>query len=635
MPEGIVKPSDSKTFFRSFRMESGQLNEETRSIRFPVVSDNSVEIWRGYHEILSHKKGALRMGERQKSLPLLFNHDWDRLLGVVDAIEQDEHRTYVTVRFAKTEEGDKALELVRDHVLVNVSCGYRIYTYENSGENERTVTDWEILEVSLVSVPADPSVGVYRSAMNNHIEQKEQEMPEEKKDDVQKPVQVVDEQQVRMAERNRINEIEAMCRNFHMDDNFRNQLISDGRTIDQARALILDQLKNRQESPAADSSRGMKADIGLTETEKRRYSLIRAINAAISGNWQKAGFEREVSEALAKRMDKQTSGFYMPTDLPVVQGQRDYKVGDAANGGDLVATDLLSSSFIEMLRNKSMVLQLGATLLPGLRGNVEIPRQTGASTTYWVSEDGQLTKSNATFDQVSLTPKTVGARSYITRNLLLQSSIDIENFVRMDLLTSLGLAVDLAALSGTGSNGQPKGIANLTNIHKITGGTNGAAITFDHLIDMETAVANANADVRSMAYLANASTVGALKKLKDSNGNYIWKPIAGGFKSSIPGEVNGYPMARSNQCRANLTKGTASGKCSELFFGNWSDIVIGEWGVLEILANPYSDTAFSRGGVEIRAMETMDIAVRHEESFSYFGDILTDAVAQADSGVGG
>lgn len=258
-------------------MESGQLNEETRSIRFPVVSDNSVEIWRGYHEILSHKKGALRMGERQKSLPLLFNLDWDRLLGVVDAIEQDEQRTYVTVRFAKTEEGDKALELVRDHVLVNVSCGYRIYTYENSGENERTVTDWEILEVSLVSVPADPSVGVYRSAMNNHIEQKEQEMPEEKKDDVQKPVQVVDEQQVRMAERNRINEIEAMCRNFHMDDNFRNQLISEGRTIDQARALILDQLKNRQETPAADSSRGMKADIGLTETEKHRYSLIRAL----------------------------------------------------------------------------------------------------------------------------------------------------------------------------------------------------------------------------------------------------------------------------------------------------------------------------------------------------------------------
>ena len=644
MPDVNPKPGDSsdETLFRSLTVGEGQLDEENRSIRFPVVSDARVEIFRGFYEILSHRKGAMRMGKRQQALSLLFNHDWNRLLGVVDKIEQDEHRTYVTVRFANTEEGNKALELVRDRVLVNVSCGYRVFKYEESGENERTVTDWEIHEVSLVTVPADPTVGVYRS-LNVNNPTKEKEMPvgdkkeavdstqDIKKEEKDVKVDVVDEGRVRSLERQRISEIDAMCRSFNVDDNLRNQLISEGKSVDEARAAVMEQIKTRHMDPVADAGRGMSAEIGLTEREKRNYSLLRAINASITGDWSRAGFEREVSRTIARQLNRDTTGLFMPTDIPFVQETRAYTVGTAANGGNLVETELLTGSFIDMLRNKAMVLKLGATLLTGLRGNIEIPRQNGASTTYWVAEDGQVTKSNGTFDLVPMAPKTVGARSYITRNLLLQSSISAENFVRMDLLQALGLAVDLAALSGTGSDGQPKGIANLTNVNKVVGGTNGGAITFDHLIDMETAVANANADVASMAYLANAKTIGALKKLKDDNGNYIWKAIAGGFKNGMPGEVNGYPMGRSNQCRSNLTKGTASGKCSELFFGNWADILIGEWGVLEILANPYSDTAFSRGGVEIRAMQSIDVAVRHEESFSYFGDILTDAVQQANS----
>lgn len=635
MPEVIPRaegPSD-ETLFRSLMVDEGQVDEENRSIRFPVVSDSRVEIFRGYYEILSHRKGALRMGKRQQSLSLLFNHDWDRLLGIVEKIEQDEHRTYVTVRFAKTEEGEKALQLVRDRVLVNVSCGYRVFKYEESGENERTVTDWEIHEVSLVTVPADPSVGVYRSL---NVNPKEKKMPEgnEKtvtmtQEEVKQPAVQVDENQVRSLERQRISEIDGMCRSFNIDENLRNQMISEGKSVDEARAMVMDQLKTRSADPVADSSRGMGVELGLTEKEKQNYSLLRAINASISGDWSRAGFEREISRTIARRLNKETSGFFMPTDIPFVQGTRDYNVGTPANGGNLVETELLAGSFIEMLRAKSMVLQLGATLLTGLRGNIEIPRQNGASTTYWVNEDGEVTQSNGTFDLVALSPKTVGSRSYITRNLLLQSSVSAENFVRMDLLTSMGLAVDLAALSGTGAAGQPKGIANLENVFKVEGGTNGGEITFDHLIDMETAVANANADVRNMAYLANAKTIGALKKLKDNNGNYIWKAIAGGFKNGIPGEVNGYPMARSNQCRSNLTKGTASANCSELFFGNWSDILVGEWGFLEILANPYSDLAYSRGGVEVRALQSVDIAVRHEESFSYFGDILTDGSAAA------
>ena len=366
----------------------------------------------------------------------------------------------------------------------------------------------------------------------------------------------------------------------------------------------------------------------MTDDERRSYSLVRALNAAVTGNWRDARFEREVSAELSRRMGRDSNGFFMPTDIPM---QRDagYVVGTPTQGGNLVQTDLLMGSFIDILRNKAAVMQLGATFLPGLVGKVEIPRQSGVSATKWITETGTVTGSNATFDKVALDMKTVAAKSFVSRNMLRQVSMSVENFVRNELAKSIALAIDLAALSGTGESGQPKGIALQSNILTVEGGENGAAITFDHLIDMETLVADANADATNMAYLANAVTIGALKKIKDSNGAYIWKPIDSAVRNMIPGEVNGYRVARSNQVRKNLTKGTATSKCSELFFGNWADLLIGEWGVLEILPNPYSATAYDNGGLEIRALQSVDIAVRHPESFCMMNDILTDGSAAA------
>ena len=269
-----------------------------------------------------------------------------------------------------------------------------------------------------------------------------------------------------------------------------------------------------------------------------------------------------------------------------------------------------------------MVTRLGATMLTGLVGNVEIPRQTGVANTQWISETGTVSKSGATFDKVPLKMKTIAAKSFVSRNMLMQASIGVESFVRRELVTAIALGIDLAALCGSGEDGMPLGVANQAGILTVEGGENGAPIDFDHLIEMETLVADANADVATMAYLANAVTIGAMKKIKDGNKQYIWKTITETVKNGIPGELNGYPVARSNQVRKNLTKGTAT-NCSELFFGNWSDLVIGEWGVVELLPNPYSQTAYDNGGVEIRALQSIDVAVRHPESFCRMSDIVT------------
>lgn len=608
---------------------------EHRTVTASVASETPIQMWSDWKEVLSHAPGAMRMGQRQKSLPLLLGHDPDRVVGVIDAIRQEDGRTYATMRFASDEEGEKAFTRVKDRILTNVSIGYRVFKRSEDEEQKiTTATDWEIFEVSLVAMPADASVGVYRSL--NQATEKEPLMGDKNQTTaataVQKetaPAVQVSENEVRAAERARIQEIETMCRQFSIDDNRRNDLINRGASVDEARAAIMDTLSAQRQAPAADSKRDF--DIGMSEAERRSYSLVRALNAHMTGNWRGAGLEREVSVELARRMGRDSNGFFMPTDLPMMR-DAGYYVGTPTQGGNLVKTDLLMGSFIDILRNKAAVMQLGATFLPGLVGKVEIPRQSGVSATQWIQETGTVTGSNATFDKVALDMKTIAAKSFVSRNMLRQVTMSVENFVRNELATSIALAIDLAALSGSGSSSEPKGLASQTGILTVEGGTNGAAITFDHLIDMETKVADANADGTSMAYLANAVTIGALKKIKDANNNYIWKPIVGASRNAIPGEVNGYPVARSNQARKNLTKGTSSGVCSEIFFGNWADLLIGEWGVLEILPNPYSAAAYDNGGLEIRALQSVDIAVRHPESFCRMADVLVNGTTPDDAG---
>jgi HK97 family phage major capsid protein len=202
----------------------------------------------------------------------------------------------------------------------------------------------------------------------------------------------------------------------------------------------------------------------------------------------------------------------------------------------------------------------------------------------------------------------------------MQSTPDIEMLVRADLIAQLALGIDAAALYGIGSGGTPLGIANTAGIGSVVGGANGAQITIDNIIQLETQIMAANAPEDTLAYLANAKTVGWLKALKSTTGQYLW---SNNVQGGTPGQINGYDVARSNQARSNLTKGTSAGICSEVYFGAWKELVIGEWGVLEIVPNPYDSAAYKQGAVLIRAMQSIDVAVRHAASFAMMSDALT------------
>jgi HK97 family phage major capsid protein len=429
----------------------------------------------------------------------------------------------------------------------------------------------------------------------------------------------------------RTAEIEAMCKHHKMTDEVRTAMIQLKVPVEQARGIVMNELLARNQGVA---SLGGDNNPDLSEREKAKYSMLRAIRAATdermgqTNAWKEAGLEREFSQEIAKRTGKQTAGIFIPTNLRFAMRAADYSFGtgtglsSTSGGSNLVATNLMSGSFIELLRNKARVLQLGAQVLSGLVGNIDIPRQKAAGGVYWVGEGQTLTQTGAQFDKISLSPKHIGALSVITRNMLMQSTPDVEMMARADLLATIALGVDLAALSGSGSSNQPLGVANQAGIGSVIGGTNGGALTLDNLIDLETFVASNNADEGSMAYLTNAKAVGMLKKLKSTTGQYLWTNNPLGQRSGTPGEINGYTVARTNQARSNLTKGTGTA-LSEVFFGDWAQVIMGEWGVVEILPNPYAAGIYEQGGVELRVLQTVDIGVRHTQSFAVMSDAIT------------
>ena len=389
------------------------------------------------------------------------------------------------------------------------------------------------------------------------------------------------------AERSRIAQISALCNKHEMAD-LGQQLVESGRSIDEARAAVLDKLNIPMETVTMQT-----AEIGLSVNESRKFSFLRAINylanPADRSARDAAGFEIEASEAAAQKLGRQSRGITIPQDVL----RRDLNVGTASAGGNLVATELDAGSFIELLRNASALDQAGATVLTGLTGNVAIPRQSGSGTAYWVAESGAPSESQQTIDQVSLTPKTVAAYVDYSRRLMLQSSIDVENMVRADLATVLALKIDLAGLYGTGSNSEPLGLKLTTGVG--TESFAAATPTFAEVVGLESDIATANALLGSPVYLMNAAMRGGLKtKAKDTgSGLFVMEG----------GEVNGYQGILSNQVESN-----------DLWFGNFADLIIGYFSGLDLMVDPYTNS--TSGTVRVVAMQDVDIAVRHPQSFS-------------------
>lgn len=328
------------------------------------------------------------------------------------------------------------------------------------------------------------------------------------------------------------------------------------------------------------------------------------------------GYEAEVSQEIAHRTGKDPQGFFIPPTLrAAVPHDHERRALDTTAGAGALVTNL-APTMIDLLRNRMRIAQLGATVLDDLVGTLDIPKQTGTGTSYWVTEGNAPTGSDQAIGQVELAPSTQGAYTDYTRRFVKQTSVDVENFARADLTAVLALEKDRVCINGSGTGAEPEGVLQNSNIETIAIGANGGPITWAKLVELETQAAIDNAiDDATLAYLTNAKVIGDLKTIEKASGTARFL--------MENGEANGYQVARSNQVPSDLDKGTSTGVCSAMIFGDFSTILIGMWGGIDVLVDPYALS--TSGGVRIVLLQDTQVKYRHEEALKKIADLTTDA----------
>ena len=602
--------------FRELTIDKRAVDEESRTVELAFSSEEPYERSFGV-EILDHDQQSADFSRLHSGAPLLVNHDPNDQIGVVESARIDDDRVgRAVVRFGKSQRAQEIFGDVQDGVRRLVSVGYyvkQVEKAERDGDELATyrVSSWQPLEISLVAVPADPTVGVGRSADSEEseplVETKSEKEPILMNEDSNtltveaSPRIEVNESEIRKAEQKRSKELVALGAKYNCIDEAQ-RAIEDGKDAGQFSRWILENNLKTEEPTEVRSDDG---EIGLNENEKESYSLVRAIHTFCEkGRFD--GLEYEASEAAKKRYGRNSDGLVIPTDVLNHANKRALNVGTDTAGGHTVATDLLGASFIDLLRNASVLSQTGATYLNGLQGDVAIPRQDGAATAYWLTETQGVTDSAQTVDQVTMTPKGLSAQTTFSKQLLAQSSIDIEQFVRNDLASVLAIAQDLAAVNGSGSSGQPTGILGISGVGSVSSGGTSAAYT--DMVNLEKEVAVDNALSGSLSYVTNAKLIAKLKRteIATNTAKFVYDS----------GIVNGYPMYMSNQLPASYATNTKSA----VIFGNFSDLLIGNWNGIDVVVDPY--TAAGNRQVKIVTSLWTDVAVRHPESFAKCIDIL-------------
>ena len=599
-------------------------NVKSRTFEFPFSSEYPVKRYFG-NEVLSHDEGAADLSRLNDGGAVLFNHNMDKPIGVVEsAYIGEDKRGYAKIRFSRSKFASEILDDVKDGIIRGISFGYSINDMDETTDG-MLARSWSVHELSVVTVPADPTIGFGRSlispsqgnsiTMEDKSPQQEiisaeesaspsvrtmEESTKETAVEAEKSVEIDIKAEVQRAidENNaRTAAITSLCREFgkYGAEELTDTLIKSNKSPAEAKAAILDLVKNKAEAvntPIRSTDMSTN-EVGLDQKEIKQFSFLRALNALANPTdraaQEAAAFEREVSDAASKKYEKPANGILVPNEVL----KRDLNVGTATAGGNLVPTELLAGSFIDILRKRMAVMATNPTMLTGLSGNVSIPRMTSTSTAYFVGESGAPTESQQAFDQVNMTPKTIGAFVDYSRRLLLQSSVDVESMIRDDIAKVIATKLDNAAIYGSGSSNEPLGIKDTTGVGTQTITTYG---TFAEYIGMETDVAAANADVANMFYLINATARGALKSTEKASNTAQFV-----FENN---EINGYPAIVSNQLANN-----------DVLFGDFSQFVIGMWSGLDLTVDPYANA--TSGSVRIIALQDVDFAVKQPTAFCY------------------
>lgn len=343
----------------------------------------------------------------------------------------------------------------------------------------------------------------------------------------------------------------------------------------------------------------------------RSFSFVKFVRELSEGRGL-TGLEAEVAEMGAeeyRRLGLTANGAVVPSAfIRAAQGQN---AGTAVDGGNL--TETMAARYVEALKEKLVVAQLGATVLTDLLGEVPVITSAAISAD-WGAEAAAANTKKVNYAKAVMRPHRNSVNVVVTKDLLRQTSFDVENDLINKITDAHAVLLESAAIAGKGTDDEPKGILNTTGIGAVAMGTNGAAITWPKVVELETKVNAVNANRGKMAYLTNAKVFGALKTTEkvSGSGRFIMEDVA-------VGRCNGYVAEYSNLVPSNLTKGSGS-DLSAMIFGNFQDLYIGQWGGLDIVVDPYSSKKTAE--IEICLNAWNDVLVAEPKSFAAIKDII-------------
>ena len=616
--EDVARFDRSEMVQRAIGMQDTAIDTESRTVRVGVSSEEPVKRSFGL-EVIDHRTESMNLEFLNSGrAPLLMDHDMERQIGVVESVELDENarRLRAIVRFGRGELASEVFNDVVDGIRQNISVGYRldgrVEREDDPDEYYRVATT--PMEISIVSIPADQSnlVGVGRSSsepLNETLEIKGVDVMSEI------DLDAVRAEAAKAAQKN-AKEIMTLARK-HNKASMGEEALGRGVSIDEFRGELLEAIGNEPlDTPAHVVDAPVK--------EQRAYSLGKMIRAQVTGDWRDAGLEREMHDEIVKRTGKEARGFYIPDFAfrsGVMTTAATGAVGTENVTDNFVPTVQRGDMFIEALRAKQVMANLGVTYIGGLTNRIRMPKIATGAAAGFVEEAGDVSDQSPTDAGVTLQPRTLGAKAAISRLLALESVPAIEQVVQDDLLRSIADKIEYYAIQGSGSSGQPTGILNDGNVGNvdISAGTDVAALTWADITDLVKTVEDANGVINQAAlgWLSNPKV-----KAKMANTVKVSSTDSVMLLNDPWNSIYGYRAEFTSNVPSDLDPGDGGSDASALIFGDFSQLMVGLFGSPSVMVDPYSEG--DSGNVVIRVMQEVDVALRNAASFA-----ITDEVSVA------
>lgn len=621
-PRQNDEPNNERNLVRELAVEivtRGEGDDQTTTVEASFSAETPVYEWGTWNEsyqrlyrILDHSKSSVDMSRVLDGMCIEDRHYGDQI-GLAEVAIVD-RKLRGPIRFGAS---DRA-EVIRKDAMSKIRRNLSIYgtvdpkSYKLEGEQDGIpvlrVMAWQPRSAAFVNVQADPAVGVGReldtsqesgvpekafTTPNNKLTRSAKPMEEQKPEKTPEEI-AAEAKREQDARSDDIIRMYALANMHKVDPKEVAEAIRENKSYGEFSDVVLAHVKEESTEEENQVARTV-ATVGLTDKEAKQFSIMRAIKSLQTGE---ACYEREVSDAIARKFNKPAAGIYIPHERLALRD-----LTTAGTGGSLVSTDLKTESFIDILRSTMVLTPLGVRMLGGLQGDIDIPKQTAAGTGYWVSEGVAPTESTQTLGQVSGRPHTAGAYTDITRRMLLQSSMEAEAFVQRDLAEVLARTIQTAAFAGSGNAGQPKGLVNADDINSGTITTPGSA-TWANILTFP-----------GQCMVDNVSV--------EAGGAWVMRPLVWSSLAGIPkttGEATFLAQTGPNVMAGFPYHITTAIPVKSLYFGIWANMVLAMWGGLDLTIDKAAGA--TAGTIRVIALQDVDILIRHGQAFAYNAAVI-------------